>query len=62
MGIPEYIALNGAGIAQQIEGNNLSGTRGIPLLVPPYGDEAEDQNMIHAGYVYYQMIHAGGRQ
>jgi hypothetical protein len=53
MSIPEYIALNGAGIAQIFTGTP---GEGIPFIQAPYGDDPNDQAKIKEGYNAYGSI------
>ena len=48
MGVPGYIAQNGAGIYQQSRGAAAAGT-GTPLLVWLYGDDPKDAAEIERG-------------
>lgn len=51
MGMPYYIAQNGAGVYQQWKGAAGAGT-GTPLVRWPYGDDARDAKQIQAGQAY----------
>lgn len=51
MGIPQWVALNGAGIYQQTRGAAAAG-QGTPLVKAPYGDDPKDAEMIKKGYAY----------
>ena len=51
MGVPGYIAQNGAGIYQQSRGAAAAGT-GTPLLAWPYGDDPKDAAEIERGRQY----------
>ena len=51
MGMPQYIAQNGAGIYQQLRGAAAAG-QGKPFFEWPYGDDPADAKMIQSGYDY----------
>jgi RHS repeat-associated protein len=53
MGIPYYIAQNGAGIYQQTRGAAVAG-QGTPVINWPYGDDPADAKQIQAGYDYFK--------
>ena len=52
MGMPHYIAQNGAGIVQLIYPSAGAG-KGFPFFRLPYGDDPSDAGEIQAGYNYY---------
>jgi RHS repeat-associated protein len=52
LGFSPYFLLNAAGI-QQLVGGNVPGS-GIPFLIPPYGDQASDQDAIRQGFKFYE--------
>ncbi|WP_116811997.1 RHS repeat-associated core domain-containing protein [Steroidobacter cummioxidans] len=51
MGMPYYIAQNGAGIYQQRRGAADAGS-GTPVVKWPYGDDRKDARQIQRGYQY----------
>jgi hypothetical protein len=52
-GIPLYIAANGAGLVQYLQGTP---GQGKPLIQPPYWDDGPDYNMLVLGYRYFQWF------
>ena len=60
MGMPYYIAQNGAGIYQQLRGAAGAG-EGVPFLQFPYGDAISDARQIQLGRQYVQQGCAGGQ-
>jgi len=55
LGIPEGVALRGAGYAgQRAVGNSLPNSIRIALGHPPFGDDPADQIQIQLGHDYYR--------
>ena len=63
LGLTMYEAQNAAGIYQEyiaLKGTGAPG-QGIPLFQFPYGDQAQDQQVIQRGFKYETFIQAGCR-
>jgi len=60
MGVPEDVALRGAGVVQEKDSNSKD-EWGNPWDLPgsnsSYGDDPHDQEMIRQGYEYYRATH-----
>ena len=56
MGWSLYFCQSAAGLAHDYRASNLGLPlgKGIPYLIPPYGDQVADQDQIANGY-YYQI-------